>query len=151
MLQGLHARRRLARVVVDEAHCISSWGHDFRPDYKRLGKLRERFHGVQLIALTATATPRVRTDILHQLHMDSTKWSASQWHNCILPPSLPPSLPHSLTPSLPPSLLPSPPLPGSRRASTGPICSILLFRRSQRKCLRILFRWSNPHSGTSLG
>jgi len=51
-------------LAIDEAHCISEWGHDFRPDYHRLGRFREALGNVQTIALTATATPRVRKDIL---------------------------------------------------------------------------------------
>ena len=63
------------RFVIDEAHCISQWGHDFRPDYKKLSELRKNFPGVPIMALTATATPRVRADILHQLKMtNSCKW-----------------------------------------------------------------------------
>ena len=62
------ARVRIARLVVDEAHCISQWGHDFRPDYSRLGDLRQRL-GVPAAAFTATATPEVRADIARQLHM----------------------------------------------------------------------------------
>jgi ATP-dependent DNA helicase RecQ len=53
--------------AVDEAHCISQWGHDFRPEYRRLAELREIFPGVPIHAYTATATPRVREDIAHQL------------------------------------------------------------------------------------
>jgi ATP-dependent DNA helicase RecQ len=54
-------------VAVDEAHCISQWGHDFRPEYRQLGRLRERLSGVSLHAYTATATGRVRQDIASQL------------------------------------------------------------------------------------
>lgn len=73
-LHRLHANGQLTRFVIDEAHCVSQWGHDFRPDYKRLSVLREKFPGVPMMALTATATPRVRTDILHQLGMRDPKW-----------------------------------------------------------------------------
>ncbi len=64
------ARARIARLVVDEAHCISQWGHDFRPDYGRLGDLRQRL-GVPAAAFTATATPEVRADIARQLHLSN--------------------------------------------------------------------------------
>ena len=60
-------------LAVDEAHCISEWGHDFRPDYHRLGKFRESLGGVQTIALTATATPRVRQDIVDSLKLRVAK------------------------------------------------------------------------------
>ena len=53
----------LARIAVDEAHCVSEWGHDFRPEYRRIASLRKRFPDVPVLALTATATDRVREDI----------------------------------------------------------------------------------------
>ena len=55
----------ISLIAVDEAHCISEWGHDFRPDYRNLGMLRKFFPAVPFIALTATATVKVREDILN--------------------------------------------------------------------------------------
>jgi len=70
-LQTLHRNRKFARLVIDEAHCVSQWGHDFRPDYKELGQVRQQFPGVPVIALTATATHNVITDVKHNLSMQS--------------------------------------------------------------------------------
>src|SRR5437588_2085669 len=62
-------RLKVKLLVVDEAHCISQWGHDFRPEYARLGEVRKLIGAPPTIALTATATDEVRNDLLHQLPM----------------------------------------------------------------------------------
>ena len=54
---------RLSRIVIDEVHCASQWGHDFRPDYKILGILKRQFPGVPILCLTATATSKVLEDV----------------------------------------------------------------------------------------
>lgn len=66
-LRVVHQQRELARVAVDEAHCISEWGHDFRKDFKRLSWFRESFPDVPIICLTATANKQVREDVLRTL------------------------------------------------------------------------------------
>jgi len=72
-LQRLHGRRKFARIVIDEAHCVSQWGHDFRPDYKALGDVRRQFMGVPVIALTATATETVKLDVIENLGITGCK------------------------------------------------------------------------------
>ncbi len=59
----------ISLIAIDEAHCISSWGHDFRPDYKRLGYLKKQFKDIPIMALTATADPLTQKDILLQLNI----------------------------------------------------------------------------------
>jgi ATP-dependent DNA helicase RecQ len=66
-------RGRISLFAVDEAHCVSQWGHDFRPDYLGLAVLRERFPGVPLIALTATATQATRAEIVSRLHLTQAR------------------------------------------------------------------------------
>ena len=79
-LLSAYNRDGLTRFVIDEAHCVSQWGHDFRPDYKKLNFLRVKFPGVPFMALTATATPRVRVDILFQLGMKNPHWFLSSFN-----------------------------------------------------------------------
>jgi ATP-dependent DNA helicase RecQ len=69
LLDRVAAGPGIALFAVDEAHCVSEWGHDFRPEYRRLSRVRHRFPAVPMLALTATATERVRQDILVQLHL----------------------------------------------------------------------------------
>ncbi|MBI4485489.1 MAG: ATP-dependent DNA helicase RecQ, partial [Acidobacteria bacterium] len=69
-LRRLLAQAGVRFVAIDEAHCISQWGHDFRPEYRQLGRLREDFPGVSLHAFTATATVRVRRDIVSELRLE---------------------------------------------------------------------------------
>ncbi|KAK3016325.1 hypothetical protein RJ639_007305 [Escallonia herrerae] len=66
-LESLHAREALARIVIDEAHCVSQWGHDFRPDYQGLGILKRKFPNTPVLALTATATASVKEDVVQAL------------------------------------------------------------------------------------
>ncbi|TSE30427.1 ATP-dependent DNA helicase RecQ [Tepidimonas thermarum] len=72
-LEALHAARRLALFAIDEAHCVSQWGHDFRPEYRELAVLPERFAGVPRIALTATADALTRADIVAHLRLEQAR------------------------------------------------------------------------------
>ncbi|OAF68041.1 hypothetical protein A3Q56_04215 [Intoshia linei] len=72
--QNLYDRNLLDRLVIDEAHCISQWGHDFRPDYQKIKHFRHQFTNLSVMALTATATSRVRKEILLGLGAENAKW-----------------------------------------------------------------------------
>ena len=71
-LHGLETME-IALIAIDEAHCVSQWGHDFRPEYVALGELREKFPGTPFIALTATADPQTREDIVRVLHLGQAR------------------------------------------------------------------------------
>ncbi|XP_024951700.2 ATP-dependent DNA helicase Q-like 2 isoform X3 [Citrus sinensis] len=68
-LEKCHHAGRLSLISIDEAHCCSQWGHDFRPDYKNLGILKTQFPDVPMMALTATATQKVQNDLMEMLHI----------------------------------------------------------------------------------
>ena len=73
-------RQEVALIAVDEAHCVSAWGHEFRPEYRMLKRLRQDFPGVPRIALTATADHRTRADILDALDMADAAVFAASFH-----------------------------------------------------------------------
>ncbi|MBD2580436.1 DNA helicase RecQ [Oscillatoria sp. FACHB-1406] len=68
-LEQVRSRIGISGLAVDEAHCVSNWGHDFRPEYRQLKVLRERYPDIPILALTATATERVQQDIISQLNL----------------------------------------------------------------------------------
>lgn len=72
-LTSLCSRGLVSYLAVDEAHCVSQWGHDFRPDYLKLGELRARMAGVPCLALTATAPKNVQEDIVQSLRLRSPR------------------------------------------------------------------------------
>ena len=74
------SRLQLALFAIDEAHCVSQWGHEFRPEYRALACLPERFAGVPRVALTATADPRTRSDILQALGMEQASVFTASFH-----------------------------------------------------------------------
>lgn len=78
ILERLVRDHMVDRFVIDEAHCLSQWGHDFRPDYKQIGMLKEQYPNVPFMALTATANHRVREDVLRNLNiLNCLKFSQS--------------------------------------------------------------------------
>lgn len=79
-------RAKIDLLAIDEAHCISQWGHDFRPDYSRIGEIRHLLGNPRTIALTATATKSVQEDIIRLLNLDST--SMKTFHQGIKRPNL---------------------------------------------------------------
>ncbi|CAG8541003.1 5964_t:CDS:2, partial [Diversispora eburnea] len=73
LIQLFYSKGRLGRFVIDEAHCVSQWGHDFRPDYVELGKMKCIFPDIPVMALTATATTIVREDLIRNLGISNCK------------------------------------------------------------------------------
>jgi ATP-dependent DNA helicase RecQ len=78
-LDALHEQGKLSMFAIDEAHCVSQWGHDFRPEYRALTVLHERFPGVPRIALTATADGLTRADIVERLQLEDARQFVSSF------------------------------------------------------------------------
>lgn len=97
ILKTLHKRRKLARFVIDEAHCVSGWGHDFRPDYRGLGNLKKQYPGVPLMALTATANGKVQDDVKRSLGIYGCRQIAQSFNR--------PNLKYSIRPKKPKTIL----------------------------------------------
>ena len=79
LLDDLHQQRALSLFAIDEAHCVSQWGHDFRPEYRALTVLHERYPGVPRIALTATADALTRADIVERLQLEDARQFVSSF------------------------------------------------------------------------
>lgn len=96
ILKTLHKRRKLARFVIDEAHCVSGWGHDFRPDYRGLGNLKKQYPGVPLMALTATANGKVQDDVKRSLGIYGCRQIAQSFNRSNLKYSIRPKKPKTI-------------------------------------------------------
>ena len=79
LLDDLHGQGKLSLFAIDEAHCVSQWGHDFRPEYRALTVLHERYAGVPRIALTATADALTRADIIERLQLEAARQFVSSF------------------------------------------------------------------------
>ncbi len=79
LMDALHARGKLSLFAIDEAHCVSQWGHDFRPEYRALTVLHQRYAGVPRIALTATADALTRADIVERLQLEEARQFVSSF------------------------------------------------------------------------